>query len=181
MRTRLFILLFVLGALKVSAQEPLYIVNGEVRADIEDINPELIERIEPLPADEESIARFGPQAGNGVVLVTLKYDQPARFDHPEGWSLGEYVTHSVGWKENDPTARVVVRYAITEKGVLEVEKILEATDKRLLRRVERALAEAPRWQPAQKQGSPVASRGYILQLTLPEGREMPPERYIIIR
>ncbi len=163
------------------AQEPLYIVNGEVREEIESINPELIERIESFPADEETIARFGPEAGNGVVLVTLKYDRPARFQHPEGLSLAQFVSREVAWKENDPTARIVVRYAIEADGTLRIEKVLQATDKRLQRRVERALADSPRWQPAQKLGEAVASSGYVLQLTLPEGREMPRERYIIIR
>ncbi|MDE6865117.1 MAG: TonB-dependent receptor plug domain-containing protein, partial [Alistipes sp.] len=61
------------------AQQPLYIVNGVPTTDnIAQIPPEDIERIETLPADEESIARYGEQASNGVVLVTLRYDEPAR-------------------------------------------------------------------------------------------------------
>ena len=171
----------VSGVLRLSAQEPLYIVNGERRAEINSINPELIEQIEQLPADEQTIARFGPEAGNGVVLVTLKYDRAPRFLHPEGWSLSEYVTRAVRWQESDPTARIVVRYRITEEGVLEVDKVLEATDKRLLRRVNKALADSPRWEPARKAGQTVTTDGHVLRLTLPEGREMPPERYIILR
>ncbi len=180
-RLLLSTLLAVAAVLKLSAQEPLYIVNGEIREGIEKIDPELIEKIEQLPADEETIARFGPKAGNGVVIVTLVYDQAARFEHPEGLTFTQYITRTVGWKENDPTARIAIRYNIAADGSLEVEKVLEATDKRLLRRVEKALAASPSWIPAQKAGSAVASKGYILRLTLPEGRELPPERYIILR
>jgi len=174
-------LVVVSGVLKLSAQEPLYIVNGEPREEIETINPELIEQIEQLPADEQTIARFGPKAGNGVVLVTLKFDRAPRFLHPEGLTLAEYVRLKVQWQENDPTARIVIRYRITREGQLEVDKVLEATDKRLLRRVSKALADSPRWEPARKAGEAVATDGHVLRLTLPEGREMPPERYIIIR
>lgn len=174
-------LLLCCAAPAARAQEPLYIVNGEVRDQIATIDPEQIEQIEQLPANEESIARFGPEAGNGVVVVTLKFDRAPRFQHPEGWSLAEYVTQAVEWVESDPTARIAIRYRILADGGLEVDKILEATDKRLLRRVLRALEQAPRWEPAQRQGRAVQSEGHLLRLTLPEGRELPPERYIVIR
>lgn len=171
----------LLFSLPLAAQEPLYIVNGERRTEIESINPEHIERIEQFPADEETIARFGPEAGNGAVVVTLKFDRAPRFTHPEGLSFAEYVIGAVGWQENDPTARIAIRYHISKEGELLTDKVLEATDKRLLRRVSRALEECPLWQPAQKEGEAVKSAGYVLRLTLPAGREMPPERYIIIR
>lgn len=171
----------VISVLKLSAQEPLYLVNGERREEIETIDPEHIERIEQFPADEQTIARFGPEAGNGAVVVTLKFDRAPRFNHPEGWSFAEYITREVDWQENDLTARIAIRYHISEEGILEVDKILEATEKRLLRRIEKALEECPRWEPAQKEDRPVKSAGYVLRLTLPEGRELPPERYIILR
>ena len=53
-------LLLTFGAL--SAREPLYVVNGAVVATIENIPHEDIERIDVLPADEESIAKWGVEA-----------------------------------------------------------------------------------------------------------------------
>ena len=60
--------------LPAAAQKPLYIVNGRETEEIASIPPEDIERVETLPADEETIARYGLRASNGVLLVTLRYD-----------------------------------------------------------------------------------------------------------
>ena len=56
--------------LPAAAQKPLYIVNGRETEEIASIPPEDIERVETLPADEETIARYGLRASNGVLLVT---------------------------------------------------------------------------------------------------------------
>ena len=71
---RLFIIplfLLLMAVVPAWGQQPLYIVNGVERTDTSDIDPEIIERIEELPADEESIARYGEKASNGVVFLTL--------------------------------------------------------------------------------------------------------------
>ncbi len=175
-------LLILIGSFTARGQEPLYWVNGE-RCSAEEfhrIDPELIEEIETLPADEESIALYGPEAGNGVIRVTLKNDTPARFLHPEYEEFAAYVTARAAWRDHDPTARVSIRFTISEEGIVTNPEVLEATDKRLLRRVVKALEESPRWEPARKMGEAVSSTR-LLNLTLPEGREMPLERYIIIR
>ena len=150
------------AAQELPDREPLYIVNGEERTEIQSIPPDDIERVEMLPADEETVARYGQRASNGVMLVSLRYDTPARF------------------AEADPTARVVLRYTITETGRAEVDQELESTDNRLKRRVLKALAEAPAWTPATKNGSPIASQG-ILRIQLPKGRRMPRQVELIIR
>jgi len=178
----LFLLLTVFGIAAAAAQEPLYVINGKVCGSdtLSTIAPGDLERIETLPADEETVARFGPEGGNGVILITLRYDTPARFPTADSLSFTEYVARRVEWKENDPTARVVVRYAVEADGSLSVIEELEATDKRLLRRVRKALEELPRWEPAVKNGTPVRSEG-VLRLQLPAGRRMPRERYVVIR
>ena len=35
--------------------------------------------MEQLPADEQTIERYGSDASNGVILITLKYDSKAVF------------------------------------------------------------------------------------------------------
>lgn len=171
---------FVCFAAVAAAQEPLYIVNGEVRSEVRSIPPADIEHIEVFPAEEATIARFGPEAGNGAIVLTLRYDRPAHFLGPDSLSFAEYVAREVGWKENDPTARVVVRYSVDEQGAAAISEELEATDKRLLRRVRKAFETAPAWAPATKEGAPVRSEG-VLRLQLPAGRPMPRERYVVIR
>lgn len=166
----------------VVAQEPLYVVNGKrmTAAEFHGINPELIDKVETLPADEESIAQYGPEAGNGVILISLKSDTPARFSHPDYRSFEHYVTERVAWRDNDPTARIVIRFEVTPEGRLAKFEVLESTDKRLERRTRKALEESPAWQPALRMGEAVASQEFI-RLTLPEGRRPAAERYIILR
>lgn len=167
-------LAFLLPAVQAAPDhpKPLYIVNGQPMEDLSAIEPEEIESIEELPADEETIARYGEAGANGVILVTLRYDQPARFEAGEGASFDQYIARSIRWEENDPTARIVLRYTVTAEGRAVVGTTLESTDSRLKRRVLKALAEAPAWEPAQKNGAPVACEK-VLRIQLPEGRPMP--------
>lgn len=160
-------------------QQPLYIVNGIPTEHIGSIPPEDIERIDELPADEESIARYGEKASNGVLLVTLRYDIPAQFE-AGGLSFDEYIARQVRWDDDEPAARVVLRYRIDTGGRAEVSQELESTDSRLKRRVLKAVAEAPRWQPASKNGAPVASEG-VLRIQLPEGKPMPRQVELVWR
>ena len=158
------------AALPARSQKPLYLVNGVERSDIDSIPPEEIEHIETLPADEETIARYGEKASNGVMLITLRYDQPARFS--DTTTFDRYIARQVRWDDDEPVARVVLRYTVAPDGRTIVDETPEATDNRLKRRVLKAVEEAPLWTPAQKGGKPLASEG-VLHVQLPEGRPMP--------
>lgn len=104
----LFTLIFT-GIFSAAAQDPIYVVNGQVVSDIRNIPPGDIESTEMLPADE-----------------------------------------------------------------------LEATDRRLRRRVIDAVEKAPRWQPAMRDGKPVESEG-VLRVQLPEGKSIPRPLEFIMR
>ena len=180
MKTTMLVILAVLGAaMTAAAQEPLYIVNGVVQTSAPTVPPDEIEKIETLPADEQTIARYGPEAGNGVVLVTLRYDVPARFSACGELSFADYVAREVKWGEDEPPARVVLRYKVLADGAIRVDEVLEATEKRLLREVLKVLELAPRWEPASKEGRAVESEG-VLRLQLPEGSHLPRERYVVV-
>lgn len=166
-----FFFIFFFTIFVCQAQQPLYIVNGQAKDHISDLPPDAIERVESLPADEESIAKYGEKAAYGVILITLKLDKDAVF-RTDSISFEQYIAQRVEWTEDEPAARVVVRYTITESGDLKVEKILEATDKRLKRRVIEAMEEAPQWTPARKNGKAVPSQ-HVLKIQLPKGKKMP--------
>lgn len=161
------------------AQQPLYIVNGAPREEIASIPPDDIETIDELPADEESIARYGERASNGVIIISLKYDTPARFE-ADSLPFEAYVARRAAWADDEPAARVVVRYTIAADGTIVVDRVLESTESRLRRRVLKVLAAAPPWIPATKNGRPIESSG-VLRLQLPEGKPMPGEPYLRIR
>lgn len=174
----LLTILFLTTTLLTSAQKPLYLVNGIERSNIDSIPPEEIEHVETLPADEETIARYGEKAANGVMLITLRYDTPALFS--DTTTFDRYIARRVRWDDEEPVARVVVRYTVAPDGRAVAGETLEATDNRLKRRVLKALEEAPAWRPAQKDGKAVASQG-VLRIQLPEGRPMPRRVELIYR
>lgn len=161
-----------------SAQQPLYLVNGTPMERIDAIPPEDIESAEMLPADEETIARYGEKAADGVLLITLRYDRPAVFAADS--TFGGYIARQVRWDDDEPAARVILRYKVTPEGRTEVVQELESTDNRLKRRVLKALSEAPAWQPARKNGAPVESEG-VLRIQLPEGKALPKPVELVYR
>ena len=160
------------------AQTPLYIVNGVAMESVQHIPEENIEHIDHLPANEESVAKYGARANNGVIIVTLRYDCEARFmgDKP----LDDYVAERVKWPENYSVARYVVRYTITSEGEFRLGDELQSTDHQLRKRVRKVLQTLPAWQPATKQGKAVDS-DYVLHIQLPKGKAMPREPYVVIR
>lgn len=173
-----FLLLFLSAHAAAPKPEPLYIVNGKVVEQIRTIPPEEIEHVEMLPADEQTIARYGERAMHGVMLITLRYDEPARFQADT--TFGSYIARQVRWDDDEPVARVVLRYTITPEGTIRIDDTLESTDNRLKRRIVKAVEEAPRWLPAQKDGKAIASQG-ILSIQLPEGRPMPRRVELVYR
>lgn len=160
-------------------QRPLYIVNGRQVEQIRDIPPEDILSTELLPADEQTVELYGPQANNGVVIVSLRYDKPAQFgDGSE--SFAQYIARNIKWPETERTARFVTRFRVLADGTAVLGEELESSDARLRRKALKAFAAAPAWQPATKEGQPVEC-SLVLRIQLPEGRPMPVEPAIIIR
>ena len=159
-------------------QTPLYIVNGVEMESVRHIPEENIEHIDHLAANEESVAKYGERANNGVIIVTLRYDKEAKFMGEK--SLADYVSERVKWPENYGVARFVARYTIAADGSFVLGSILESSDNQFRKRMLKALQEMPRWQPATKQGKAVES-DYVLSVQLPKGKKMPKEPYIVIR
>ncbi len=160
------------------AQQPLYIVNGRLMDDISSISPNEIERVEELPITEEVIAKYGHRANYGVHIITLTYDKRAQFS--DSLDFDAYIARSVVWAEDEPVARVVLRYRVEADGSIRITEELESTDNRLKRRVLKSVEGAPKFTPAMKSGEPVASEG-VLYVQLPEGRAMPRKPELVYR
>lgn len=163
-----------------SAQQPMYVVGGRVVDSIEDIPHENIERIDVLPADDETIAQWGLGASEGVIIVTLRYDTPASFAAGGYNNFTDYLAHTVKWSDNNPAERVSLRLHIEASGRATISEVLQATSRNYLKRVERAIAEAPLWSPAMRDGVAVESI-QLVNLQLPEGKSIPLEPAVIIR
>ena len=182
------IALLTLLATNVAAQEfvtrlPIYIVNGQRMSEeqVRKIDPSDIGDNKLLPADEESVALYGQDASNGVVVITLRYDTEAEFIvDGQKQSYSNYIAEQVKWEEPNPAARVIISFTVNPDGSISERSVLEATDRRLLKRIRKAMAEAPRWRPALKDGQGVTTQ-HVLRITLPKGRTPYRERAIIIR
>ena len=150
---------------------PLIFVNGEpmTSAELAAIEPEDILSVETLPADEQTIEKYGQEASNGVILLELRYDEEARFvvDGVEQ-SFSDYIASQVKWGEAEPVAQVIISYTVDAEGKVCDFDILKAME------------SSPQWIPATKDGKGVARRK-VLRVTLPRGKELPPERVILMR
>lgn len=188
LRFAIFTLLALMSIENLSAQifthrMPLYIVNGERMSedDVKEIDPSDIVSNELLAVDEAVIEKYGHDAANGVVVITLRYDTPARFEvDGEEAKYSSYIAERVKWNEIDGVARVVMSFTVSGDGTVTEKEVLEATDRRLLSRIRKEMKLAPKWISAKKDGKGITT-DHILRITLPIGRTMPRERAILIR
>ena len=179
MRHLVLVILLLLGTASLSARGPMYVVNGTVVESIEHIAQEDIERIDVLAADDETVAKWGLGASEGVILVTLHYDTPARFECKDESNFTSYLAHNVRWGENMNPERVSLRIVVDTEGKATISKVLQATSRQFLKRVEQAIGNAPLWKPATRNGKAVKST-HLINLLLPEGESLPVERGVIL-
>lgn len=184
----LLAMLALVGIKSASAQIfeqrlPIYIVNGQRMSEeeVKAIHPADIVSNELLTVDEAVIEKYGHDAANGVVVITLRYDTAARFElDGQEARYSNYIAERVKWNEADGVARVVMSFTVMADGSVKEKDVLEATDRRMLNRIRKVMATAPRWTPAKKAGKGIET-DHILRITLPIGRKMPRERVILIR
>jgi hypothetical protein len=173
------IIIALLCATPLMAQHPLYVVNGKVVDGIEHIPQSDIESIEVLPADEGTIAEWGLAASEGVIAVRLIYDTPASFSAEGIDNYTAYLAKSVKWDSNMPAERASLRIAIAEDGTVAIAEVLDYTSRQFLKRLTKAIAISPRWQPAIRDGRAIESL-HLVNIQLPVGKELPSEHYVII-
>ena len=179
MRHLLLGILLMLSTMTLSARGPLYVVNGTRVESIEHIEQANIERIDVLPATEETIEKWGIEASEGVIIVTLKYDTPALFNAEGFNNFTTYLQHKVKWDKNMPAERVSLRITVDSEGRATIAKVLQSTSRQYQKRVKRAIAMSPCWTPATKNGKAVESTE-LVNLLLPEGKQLPVEHGVII-
>lgn len=172
------LLLLLFGPVAV-AQGPLYVVNGEVVESIDHIPHEDIERVDVLAADEDTIARWGMAASEGVIMLTLRYDTPASFCAEGVDNFTAYLARHVRWGESMPAERLSLRVRVGVDGRAVVDEVLHTTSRQYLKRVTKAIASAPAWQPATRNGEAVESI-HLINLQLPVGKSLPVEHAVII-
>lgn len=179
MRSLGLILCLLMCSVVLHARGPLYVVNGRVVQSIDHIPHEDIRSIDVLPANEQTIATWGSDASEGVILVTLRYDTPAQFLSEGIANYTDYLATKVNWGDNMPAERVSLRIVVDTSGRASVSEVLEATSRQYLKRVVRAIEASPLWSPAMLDGAPVTTQ-HLVNLTLPVGKSMPREQVVIV-
>ena len=180
MLRRAIAILAILCSVDAYAYKPLYVVNGDVVDSIEHIPHENIERIDNLPADEDTIAKWGLGASEGVILVTLRYDTEAQFSYNDYNNFTDYLASAVRWDESMPAERVSLRIMVDNTGKATINEVIDTSSKQFLKRVTKAINEAPHWSPAERSGTPVESL-HLVNIQLPKGKSMPREMGVIIQ
>lgn len=173
-------LLLLFATTALYGEGPLYVVNGVVCPNIDHIAQEDIESLEVLAADDETIAEWGLKAAEGVILITLRYDTPARFEADGIDNFTLYLAAHVRWDERMPAERASLRILVDSEGRASIAEVLHTTSRRYLKRIKRAIDEAPLWSPAIRNGSPIETI-HLVNLQLPEGKSLPVEHAVIIR
>lgn len=180
MLRRAITILVILCSVEAYAYKPLYVVNGTIVDSIEHIPHENIERIDNLPANEETIAKWGLGASEGVILVTLRYDTEARFSYNDYNNFTDYLASTVRWDETMPAERVSLRITVDNTGKATINEVIASSSKSFLKRVTKAINDAPLWTPAERNSTPIESQ-HLVNLQLPKGKSMPREMGVIIR
>ena len=175
-----YTLIVLLCATPLMAQQPLYVVNGRVVETIEGIPQSDIESIETLPADEETIAKWGLGASEGVIVVRLIYDSPATFAAEGVNNFTAYLAKHIKWKESMPAERASLRLLIAEDGTASIVEVLDTTSRLFLKRVTKTIAPAPRWLRARRDGKAIESL-QLVNIQLPIGKGLPRDPYVVIR
>lgn len=173
-------ILAIICTIETYAYKPLYVVNGEVMESIEHIPHEDIESIDNLPANEETIAKWGMGASEGVILVTLRYDKRATFSYEGYDNFTEYLASTVNWSNTMTAERISLRIMVDSSGRATIHEVISSTSKQFLKRVTRAIESAPLWNPAKRHGVAIESL-HLVNLQLPKGKSIPKEMGIIIR
>lgn len=180
MLRRVITILAILCTVEAFGYKPLYVVNGVVVDSIDDIPHENIEHIDNLPANEETIAEWGLEASEGVIIVTLRYDTEARFSYGDYNNFTDYLASTVHWDDTMSPERVSLRIIVDNTGRATISEVIASSSKQFLKRVTKAIDTSPLWIPAERSGAPVESQ-HLVNLQLPKGKHLPREMGIILR
>ena len=161
-----------------TSTEPLYVVDGIITKEINQIPPQDIERIDVLK-DQSATAFYGNKAKNGVILITTKSKSYQYLDgdtqnvrpvsqdkirNPEempqfpGGEIGlsEFIKNRIVYPEraleNGIMGKVYVDFIISKSGKVTDARISRGVDPDLDKEALRVVNTMPLWRPARNNG-----------------------------
>jgi TonB family protein len=164
--------------------QPLYVVDGVVTKNIEQILPENIERIDVLK-DQSATSIYGDKGKNGVIIINSKtkynsesgeiisqykatnkqgdsvfYKVDKLPEFPGGeMALRNFLASEIKYpeiaRENGIHGKAYVTFIVTKKGKVTDAKIARGIDPELDEEALRVINKLPDWKPGIHQGKPV--------------------------
>ena len=145
-----------------SIANPVFVVDGEVVANIEDLDPESIESVSVIKDSSDPLIKKY-NAKDGLVMVTLKTEEEVFFivedmpKFPGGLSaLKSYIYSNLEYPEKAKTEGIqgeaVVRFLINEKGEAMKSEILRSSFPGFDAPALKVISEMPDWTPGKQRG-----------------------------
>ena len=149
-----------------SVADPVFVVDGEVVANIEDLDSDLVESMEVYKGHSESPLIEKYNAKNGLVVVTTKTEEEVFFivedmpKFPGGLpALKTYIYSNLEYPEKVKTEGIqgeaVVRFLINEKGKAVKSEILRSSYQGFDAPALKVVKEMPNWTPGKQRGKAV--------------------------
>jgi len=164
-----------------NATNPLYIVDGQITKNINQVSPQDIKSIDVLK-NESAISLYGNKGKNGAILITTKSKSYAYLDenaqnvrpvpqdeikNPEVMpqfpggeaALKKYIDNSKDYPkralEKGIIGTVYVEFIISKSGKVKDAKIARGVDPDLNKEALRVVNTLPLWKPGRENGKPV--------------------------
>lgn len=164
-----------------TTNEPLYVVDGKITKEINQIPPQDIESISVLK-DQSAIALYGNKGKNGVILITTKsksydylnenaqnvrpvpkeeikeLDEMPEFPGGET-ALKQYIASNTIYPETEKESgihgRAYVTFKITKEGKVTDARIARGLHPPMDKEAVRVVSSMPDWKTGKKDGKPV--------------------------
>jgi len=155
------------GVVEITTTDaPLYVVDGVIVTETNNIDPKSIESISVLKG-ATGIKEYGEQGKNGVVLITLKKEKEVFVvveempEYPGGvLALRAFVAATMKYPtvalENGIVGQVTVGFNVAEDGSVTDAKIKSGVDPSLDQEAVRIVNSMPKWKPGMQRGMPVS-------------------------
>ena len=155
------------GVVELSTTDtPLYVVDGVIVTETNNIDPKSIESIE-VYRGETATKVYGDQGKNGVVSIHLKKEKEVFVvveempEYPGGvLALRAFVASTLKYPtialENRIQGQVTVGFTVAEDGSVTDAKIKSGVDPSLDQEAVRIVNSMPKWKPGTQRGKPVS-------------------------
>lgn len=150
-----------------SDADPVFVLDGTVVTEIDDLDPGNIESINVIKDPEDPMMKKY-NAKDGVVLITTKKEEEIfyKVDEMPTFNGGDpaqefrkYIAKNLRYPqsaaENGISGRVIVQFSVSEAGQVVDARVVRSVDPDLDKEALRLVNSSSRWSPGKNEGKPV--------------------------